>query len=307
MASRDDARDRDEARVDTPPRSAPRTVAPRPDEASRGASSEAALPGSGAGAGPNVVPSFFRGMRAAFVFLTRVPVGGFPYGRADWRWATAHFPLVGLVLGGVLGGAFVLLHPLGALASAALTLGLSLLLTGAFHEDGLADTSDALGGAYDRENVLRILKDSRVGSFGAIALCFSFVTRAALLGELPPSLETVAAVAFAGSLARAVPLWQMVRVPYATEQGSKSRDVARAGPVQAAVGSLYPLALAAALWSTGSASWPRLLAAGLSCLFIGALTEWRYRKRVGGITGDFLGTTEQLCEIAALAALVWGR
>lgn len=287
--------------VDAAPRSAPRTV--------QGSSAEAALP-SRARAGevaPSVVPSFFRGMRAAFVFLTRVPVGGFPYARTDWRWATAHFPLVGLVLGGVLGAVYVLLHPLGALASAALTLGLSLLATGAFHEDGLADTSDALGGAYDREKVLHILKDSRVGSFGAIALCFSFVSRAALLSALPASFETIGAVAFVGSLARAVPLWQMVRSPYATEQGSKSRDVVRAGRLQAAVGSAYPLALAAALASTGAVPSLRLLAAALSCFVIGALTEWRYRKRVGGITGDFLGTTEQLCEIAVLAALAWRR
>jgi len=246
-------------------------------------------------------------MRAAFVFLTRVPVGGFPYSRTDWHWSTAHFPLVGLVLGGVLGGAFLLLHPLGPLASAALTLGLSLLLTGAFHEDGLADTSDALGGAYDRENVFRILKDSRVGSFGAIALCFSFVTRAALIGKLPPSLETIVAIAFVGSIARAVPLWQMVRAPYATQHGSKSRDVARAEPLQAVVGSVYPLLLVGSLSAFGTISWLRLLAAGLSSVVVGALTEWRYRKRAGGLTGDFLGTTEQLCEIAVLAALVWGR
>ncbi|MDF2697507.1 MAG: Cobalamin synthase [Labilithrix sp.] len=288
----------DDVRVDSSPRSVERLV---PDALAREVSSEPAA--------PTVlpVPSFFRGMRAAFVFLTRVPVGGFPYARSDWQWATAHFPLAGLVLGAVLGAAFVLLHPVGAFASAALTLGLSLLLTGAFHEDGLADTSDALGGAYDRENVLRILKDSRVGSFGAIALCFSFVTRAALLAKLPPSLETVGAIAFVGSFARAVPLWQMIRSPYATEQNSKSRDVVRARPLQGAVAGIYPLALAAALAWTGAVSWSRLLAAGLLCLAVGATTEWRYRRRVGGITGDFLGATEQLCEVAILAALVWGR
>ncbi|AKV02214.1 Cobalamin synthase [Labilithrix luteola] len=252
-------------------------------------------------------PSFVRGMRAAFVFLTRVPVGGFPYARADWSWATAHFPLVGLVLGAALGGTFVLLRPVGALPAAALTIGLSLLVTGAFHEDGLADTSDALGGAYDRENVLRILKDSRVGSFGAVALCFSFVTRAALLAELHGSrpVEAIGAVALVGSLARAVPLWQMVRAPYATEQGSKSRDVVRAEPSRAAIGTGYPLVLGGVLAWCGVLSPLRLVAAAIACLVVGAVTEWRYRRRVGGITGDFLGATEQLCEIAIFAVLVW--
>lgn len=256
---------------------------------------------------PSRTPSFLRGMRAAFVFLTRVPVGGFPYARADWSWATAHFPFVGLVLGAVLGATFVLLAPLGGLPAAALTMGLSLLLTGAFHEDGLADTSDALGGAYDRENVLRILKDSRVGSFGSVALCFSFVTRAALLAEFHTSrpLVTIGAVALVGSLARAVPLWQMVRSPYASEQGAKSRDVVRAEPSRAVIGTAYPLLVGAALTWFGLLSPLRLLAAGACCLVVGAITEWRYRRRLGGITGDFLGATEQLCEVAIFAALVW--
>ena len=87
MESRDDALT--EPRVDSSPRSAPRTVPPRLDVASRGASSEAAL---SSGAASKVVPvhSFFRGMRAAFVFLTRVPVGGFPYSRKDWHWSTTY-------------------------------------------------------------------------------------------------------------------------------------------------------------------------------------------------------------------------
>src|SRR3954453_24121009 len=111
------------------------------------------------------LPPPLRAMRAAFVFFTRIPVGGFPYRQADWKWAAAHAPLVGLVLGAALGALDGALLPVGPLAAAALVVGASLVLTGGFHEDGLADTSDALGGGSDRARVLSILKDSRIGSF----------------------------------------------------------------------------------------------------------------------------------------------
>src|SRR6478609_6503675 len=89
------------------------------------------------------LPAPVRAVRAAFVFFTRLPVGGFPYRKEDWKWAAAHAPFVGLVLGVALGLLERLLLPLGALPAAVLTIAVSLLLTGAFHEDGLADTSDA--------------------------------------------------------------------------------------------------------------------------------------------------------------------
>ena len=129
-------------------------------------------------------PAPLRGLRAAFVFLTRVPVGGFPYTDDEWRWAAAHFPLVGALLGVVVGAVDHVLLPLGELAAALGAIGASLFLAGALHEDGLADTSDALGGAFDRDKILAILKDSRVGTFGACALVLSIVGRAALLARL---------------------------------------------------------------------------------------------------------------------------
>src|SRR4051812_44204788 len=119
------------------------------------------------------MPPALRGMRAAFVFFTRIPLGGFSYAKEDFCWASAYAPFVGLVLGLLMWGAFRLFEPVGAWPAAILVLGLQLLLTGAFHEDGLADTADALGGGFTREKVLLILKDSRVGSYGAAAIGFS--------------------------------------------------------------------------------------------------------------------------------------
>src|SRR6188768_1753104 len=184
------------------------------------------------------LPPPVRGMRAAFVFFSRLPFGGFPYRKADWKWAAAHAPFVGLVLGGALGQLERLLLPLGPLSAAVLVIAASLLLTGAFHEDGLADTSDALGGGYDAERVQLILKDSRIGSFGGAALVVSIAGRAALLARLEQSVVWAFPLVFCA--ARVGPVWLMAALPYVTaEQGAKSRDLTRAGFPQAAVASAW--------------------------------------------------------------------
>ena len=244
-----------------------------------------------------------RASRAAFVFLTRIPVGGFPYQPAEWRWASAFFPLVGAVVGAVAAGVFEWLRPVGALGAAYLALGASLLLTGAFHEDGLADTSDALGGAYDREKVFAILKDSRVGAFGACALVVSIAGRAALLAQAEG--RAVEALVLVGAVARAAPVWQMVALPYATPDGSKSRSVARAGPAQALVGSSWPLVIGGTLVAIRHLELWRVAAVFLTATVIALFTGWRFKARAGGLTGDFLGATEQLCELAGLAVIAW--
>jgi adenosylcobinamide-GDP ribazoletransferase len=246
-----------------------------------------------------------RASRAAFVFLTRIPVGGFPYVAEEWRWASAYFPLVGAVVGAFTAGVFTLLRPVGALGAAVLALGSSLLVTGALHEDGLADTADALGGAQDREKVFAILKDSRVGVFGACALVLSIGGRAALLAELHAG--ALAPLVLVGAVARAAPVWQMVALPYATPAASKSREIVRAGPTQAVVASFWALLIGALCVGMHRVEAWRALAVLLLAAVVMALTAWRYEKRAGGITGDFLGATEQICELVGLAVMAWGR
>lgn len=249
-------------------------------------------------------PPPLRAVRAAFVFFTRLPVGGFPYRQADWKWAAAHAPLVGLVLGGALGMLDRALLPLGTLPAAVLVVGVSLLLTGAFHEDGLADTSDALGGGYDVARVLLILKDSRIGSFGGAALVISIVARAALLAQFGVSVVWALPLAWCG--ARVGPIWLMATIPYVTlEDGAKSRDLTRGGVAQALVASAWFALVAALLVLTGHVTAERasVLVAALAAVTV--LTGWRYWVRVRGITGDFLGATEQLGELAAFAVLAW--
>jgi adenosylcobinamide-GDP ribazoletransferase len=245
-----------------------------------------------------------RGARAAFAFLTRIPVGGHPYAEAEWTWAPAHFPFVGLILGGVLAAAHRLLWPLGPLADAALVVGASLLLTGALHEDGLADTSDALGGTDDRARVLEILKDSRVGTFGACALLVSLLGRVALLAQLGRSAAW--ALPLIGCTARVGPVWQMLALPYVSGAKAKSRHIVGATLPQALAASAWLAAAAAAVLTLHLLSGPRLAALVAALAAVTLVTSWQYARRLGGITGDFLGATEQLCELAGFAVLAWG-
>ena len=245
----------------------------------------------------------FRSIRAAFIFLTRIPLGGFPYSAEEWRWSTAHFPLVGAGLGVLLAGLWWFFAPIiGPWPTAFLIIGIICLLTGGFHEDGLADTYDALGGAYAREQLLEILKDSRIGSFGAIALFVVLGFRASALATLPPE-SVIWILAFAQVGSRMFPIWLMVALPYATSDSeSKSRQVTRAGPWQAIVATGWTLFAAALLVGLGTLSLPFLLISlglGLALtLFLG----WRFYQRAGGVTGDFLGATQQLCEVAIYLA-----
>jgi len=244
-----------------------------------------------------------RSLRAAFAFLTRLPVGGHPYEASALAWAPALFPVVGLALGALLAEAHRVLWPLGALADASFVIGLSLLLTGALHEDGLADTSDALGGAHDRERVLEILKDSRTGVFGACALVISLVGRIALLERLGRGAEW--ALPLVGCAARVTPVWQMLLLPYVSRVASKSGELVRARVPQAISATAWLLVAAGAAAAGHVASAGRLVAMVVALAAVTGLTTWRYARRVGGLTGDFLGATEQLSELAAFAVLAY--
>lgn len=246
-----------------------------------------------------------RGCRAAFVFLTRFPVGGFPYARDDWRWSTAYFPFVGAALGLLQATlAAVLLPNLGPATTALLVVGAAMMMTGAFHEDGLADSADALGGAYEREQLFAILKDSRIGTFGAAALFVSLGLRVTLLASLDEAMPL--ALLLTQSAARTPPIWLMPALPYVTADGeAKSRLVTRAGLAQAALATLWPTLLIVGAVRHGALTEGRAIALAVAAVAIAALCAWRFRVRAGGLTGDFLGATEQVGEVTFLAVLAW--
>jgi len=242
-----------------------------------------------------------RGLPAAFAFLTRVPVGGFPYTLEELRWSSAHFPLVGAAIGGVAGGLMLLCNRAGSLAAAAVAVCGGLLLTGALHEDGLADTADALGGASNREQLFIILRDSRIGVFGAAALCMALLLRVALLARLGRTAP--AALVLTGSLARLPLVWMVALLPRASPATSKSAALGQAGTAQVAVASGWVALLFGGALAEKLLEWKLLIVLLVLAAATAALCGRRFLPRAGGLTGDFLGATEQVLECALLLVL----
>jgi adenosylcobinamide-GDP ribazoletransferase len=248
------------------------------------------------------IPPAVRGVRAAIVFLTRVPVGGFPYSSEDWRWSSAHFPVAGLLVGVCSAAAWRASFAAGPWVASALAVAASMMVTGAFHEDGLADTADALGGAYDREKLFIILKDSRIGSFGSAALTIVLILRVALLARLG-ALAGVALIV-TSCMARVPPIWLMRAMPYVTmDAQAKSRSVTRAGWGQTLVASSWGAIAAVVGVQVLALPWRAVVGGAAGCGVVALVCGYRFHVRAGGLTGDFLGATEQLCECALLLAL----
>ena len=256
----------------------------------------------------------------ALQFLTRVPVPRWVGFEPAWlQGCLRHFPLVGACIGAwaaaVLWAALQLWPP--AVAAVISTLA-TVWLTGAFHEDGLADTFDALGGAASRERALEIMKDSRIGSYGAVALVLLLLLKvsvlAALAGAVGP-LQAGVALVWAHAVSRAAPVWLVARLRYAGDaEHAKAKPLAtqitRAGTAVAGVWVVLISAAAAVLMSAlGTTSLRAVplapLAVPLALLAV-ALATWAcarwLRRRLGGFTGDTLGATQQLAEAAALLA-----
>ena len=235
---------------------------------------------------------------SATMLLTRIPVQGWlgrgtPAPAADAAWA---WPVVGGLVGLAGGLAAWGAATLGLAPGLAAALGVAVptILTGALHEDGLADCADGWGGR-DPARRLEIMRDSRVGSFGVVALVLALLAKWSLVGAAlatPAAAPwTLAAAAAAGRAAMPA----LMRLPPARADGL-SRGI---GAPTARVAGLAAALAALALLPFG----PR----GALALLLAALTAWGIaalaRRRLGGQTGDVLGAAAVLCEIAALAAL----
>lgn len=249
---------------------------------------------------PRSPPAPLRGVRAALVSFSRLPVGGYPYLAAEWRWAAAHLPLVGALIGGACAGVWKLAHAaqLGSLLAAILAVATSVWLSGALHEDGLADAADGLGGAHGGARALEIMKDSRIGSYGALAIGFSLLLRVAAVAELDDSHWSM--LVQIHCLARVGPVWLMLTQPYVSDAASaKSPAFLPIGRAQLAV-ALGWAALGMLLGiCRGTLGWFGGLALVLVLAALHALAARYFRRAVGGITGDLLGAVEQAGEIAA--------
>ena len=246
----------------------------------------------------------------ALQFFTRIPVTGrlaqwVGYSPAMLRASAAHFPAVGWVVGAI--GALALAAALALWTpwvAAVLCTVATVLVTGAFHEDGLADVADGLGGASTRERALEIMKDSRIGAFGAIAVVLALGLKFALLAALAGQGAFVACTALLAAhvLSRLAPLAVMRASPYVGGEGGKAKPMADAvSGTSVFVAVLWSLPAAALLVIAGGVAngVAALIAAALVALFMVRLL----RRRLGGFTGDGLGATQQLSELAIYLAL----
>ncbi|MBC7392113.1 MAG: adenosylcobinamide-GDP ribazoletransferase [Variovorax sp.] len=262
----------------------------------------------------------------ALQFFTRVPVTG---RLAQWvgfspqmlRASAAHFPGVGWLVGALgAAGFFVVERGLpgagGAWVAAVLSTIATVLLTGAFHEDGLADVADGLGGSADRSRALEIMKDSRIGAFGAIALVLALGLKFALLAMLAGGVGAaggdergasvaLSAIVVAHVLSRLAPLFLIRWMPYVGDSGaSKSKPLADAIANGAlGIGILWAVpAVALLAWVQGGSA---TVAALATCIVAAAVMARLFWRRLQGFTGDGLGATQQVCELAIYLALAF--
>lgn len=270
---------------------------------------------------------FIREFLLAIQFFTRIPITG---ALADWvgfspdmlRASAAHFPAVGAVVGAVAAGMYALLATLlpdtayAPLVAAALSTVATVLLTGGFHEDGLADVADGLGGSTDQKRSLEIMKDSRVGAFGAMALVLALLAKVALLallgnvdgvtddGDLVDNnaafkLWYVCSALAAGHVvSRTLPLLLVRWLPHVGDSAaSKSKPLADAISLNRLLVAFAWCFSVLALVAYVQAATDLIVACGAS--FIALLWMYRlFKRRLQGFTGDCLGATQQVCEIA---------
>lgn len=236
-----------------------------------------------------------RDLRAALSLLSRLPLpppAQFPVPPAVWAW-----PVAGALLGALASGAGMAALAAGVPVgvAAALVLALGALLTGAMHEDGLADSCDGLWGGWTRERRLEIMKDSHIGSYGVMGLLLVTLARWSAVVGLLQAGEWAPLIA-AAALSRAPMAALLAGLPNARGHGL-SAAVGRPGMGAACVAVGVALGLALAL--AGPAGLIAAAAAAATTLGLGALA----RRKIGGQTGDILGASQQLAEMAALAAL----
>lgn len=243
----------------------------------------------------------------ALQFFTRVPVPAWVGWSAEAMHASArHYPVVGALVGAWSAAVFVAAQTLWPpMVAVVLAMAAGVWLTGGFHEDGLADTCDGLGGAVSREKALTIMKDSRLGSYGALGLVGVLGLKAAALHGLAVAQGTasvVPALLFAHAASRAVPVALLRLLPYAGDvEHAKAKPMAQQVSGAGWLASLAWVALLAlALWGwQGDALLAPMATATAGAVLLGAWCARWYRRRLGGYTGDTLGAAQQLSELAA--------
>lgn len=245
----------------------------------------------------------FEAIRSAFGLLTRAPLGEGRIAEASLGRSVGYFPLAGLALGGVAGAAAWLLD--GFLApwpAAVAVVALLALMTGGLHLDGLADTADGLGGGGgDRERALRIMRDSRLGSFGGVALTLVLLGKmaglAALMGEPASSIRVFWGLVLMSCAGRWCGVLLVRAFPYARPEGLGRRFRDGSGLRELGVATAT---LAVSLLVADAGGWGAAFAAAAGALALGVWAN----ARLGGLTGDVYGAGIEISEVIFLWMLI---
>ncbi len=237
-----------------------------------------------------------KGLRFAVAFLTRIPTGSVPSQTNDLAKAVPWFPVVGSAVGGLIGVVYwAASSALPALTAAALAVAAGLLLTGALHEDGLADLFDGLGAGGDRARSLEAMNDSRLGTYGVAALVMGLMLRVSLVAGLEIG-EAVPALIGVHAMSRGVAVSAMGLKSAGQGLGDSFLSVVTRNQIGSGV--VAALGISFLAWrGVAALIGPAAFVAGW--LIVGAA-----HRRLGGITGDVLGASQQVAELAALSILV---
>ena len=239
----------------------------------------------------------------ALQFLTRLPVPRWVGHEPAWLNQSArYFPAIGTIVGAV--SALVLVaseRVFGMPVAVGLAMSASVLITGAFHEDGWADTCDALGGAVDRDRALAIMKDSRIGAYGAVGLVLMLGLKAATLAAMPAA-EAACSLLFAHTVSRAAAVALIRWLPYAGDVAhAKAKPMAQQISTGALAVAVLWVAGVALILVAADATHARAVMLGMALAIVGAAwCAYRLMQRLGGYTGDALGATQQVTELLVL-------
>lgn len=233
----------------------------------------------------------------ALSFLTRVPVPVRVRGIEDLASSIHWFPVSGALIGAVVAAAYSLaLIGLGSVASAGIAVAAGLMLTGAFHEDGLADTFDALGGGGSADRSLEIMKDSRLGTFGTAALVSVIVMRVGLIAGFD-GWTALFVIPAAHSVSRAAAVGVMGISPPAGGEGLGASYLRHVSTTRVLLGVLVGVGIGIALLGPEAG----IVACAVAAMAALAVRRWALRK-IGGVTGDVLGAVQQIAEVGVLIA-----
>jgi adenosylcobinamide-GDP ribazoletransferase len=233
----------------------------------------------------------------ALQFFTRLPIPRWVGFDAAWlNQASRYFPLVGVVVAVITGAVYVVAFKFfPPLIAVILSVAAGIYATGAFHEDGFADMCDGFGGGMTQERVLEIMKDSRIGAYGAIGIFCLLLLKCAILIHIPP-FGVLAALLVAHPMSRLMAVSLIWRLDYARAEGKSKPLAQKMRTMEFAIAAVTALLPALILIYLGWLSWTMLISGFALALVATVWLARKFVRRIGGYTGDCLGAVQQVTE-----------